>query len=54
MTAFNMARVLVQFPVVTVKVVAGIYFEALRLWLKKTPFYTHPGNKEAPEQAKGA
>jgi len=54
MTTFNMARVLVKFPVVTVKVVAGIYFEALRLWLKKTPFYTHPGNKEAPEQAKGA
>jgi DUF1365 family protein len=54
MTSFNLARVLVQFPLVTIKVVAGIYFEALRLWLKKTPFYSHPGNKEAPEEAKGA
>ena len=54
MTSFNLARVLIQFPLVTVKVVTGIYFEALRLWLKKTPFYSHPGNKEAPEEAKGA
>ena len=50
----NLARVLVKYPLVTIKVVAGIYFEAARLWLKKTPFYSHPGNKEAPEQAKGA
>jgi DUF1365 family protein len=54
MTSYNLARVLIKFPLVTIKVVAGIYFEAMRLWLKKTPFYSHPGNKEAPEQAKGA
>lgn len=54
MTGLNMARVLIRFPVVTLKVVAGIYFEAMRLWLKKTPFYSHPEKKEAPEQAKGA
>lgn len=49
MNSFNLARVLVQYPWITVKVVAGIYFEALRLWLKKTPFYSHPDNKEAPQ-----
>ena len=38
----NMARVLVQYPVVTVKVVAGIYYEALKLLLKRIPFYDHP------------
>lgn len=51
-TSYHLARVLIQFPLVTVKVVTGIYFEAIRLWLKKIPFYSHPdNNKEEPEQA---
>jgi uncharacterized protein len=51
-SSFNLARILVQYPWVTAKVVVGIYFEALRLWLKKTPLYSHPDKKEAPEEAK--
>lgn len=54
MTSLNLARILIQYPWITVKVVAGIYYEAMRLWLKKTPYYPHPDNKEAPTQAKGA
>lgn len=46
MTSLNMARVLSQYPVVTMKVVAGIYFEALRLMLKRIPFYDHPAPRE--------
>ena len=42
----NMARVLVRYPVVTAKVVAGIYFEAMRLLLKRIPFYDHPATGE--------
>jgi len=42
----NMARVLVQYPVITVKVVIGIYYEALKLMLKRIPFYDHPDNSE--------
>jgi len=38
----NMARVLIQYPIVTMKVVVGIYYEALRLLLKRIPFYDHP------------
>jgi DUF1365 family protein len=53
MTSISLARVLIQYPWVTVKVVAGIYYQALRLWLKKTPIYSHPDKKEAPEEAKG-
>jgi hypothetical protein len=53
MTSTSLARVLTQYPWVTVKVVAGIYYQALRLWLKKTPIYLHPDKKEAPEEAKG-
>lgn len=42
----SLAAVLVSFPFMTVKVVAAIYWEAFRLWLKKTPFYTHPGKQQ--------
>ena len=45
-TSMNMARVLIQYPVITMKVVFGIYYEALRLLLKRTPFYDHPVNTE--------
>jgi DUF1365 family protein len=38
----SLARVLMQYPLITVKVVVGIYYEALRLLLKRTPFYDHP------------
>jgi DUF1365 family protein len=48
----SLARVLLTYPLMTVKVVCAIYYQALRLWLKKTPFYTHPENKEAPPAAK--
>jgi DUF1365 family protein len=51
-TSFHLARVLVQYPWVTLKVVVAIYFQALRLWLKKIPLHSHPDdNKEAPKQA---
>jgi uncharacterized protein len=37
-----LARVLVQYPLMTVKVFTMIHWQALRLWLKKTPVYPHP------------
>ena len=42
----NMARVLLQYPVVTAKVVISIYYQALRLLLKRVPFYDHPATSE--------
>jgi DUF1365 family protein len=38
-----LARALLRYPLMTWKVVGGIYFEALRLWLKGVPFLGHQG-----------
>ncbi len=38
---------LLRFPLMTIKVAAAIYWEALRLFLKRAPFYGHPGTASA-------
>jgi DUF1365 family protein len=40
-------RVLLHYPFMTLKVVALIHWQALRLWNKGAPFYTHPAKKAA-------
>lgn len=37
----NLALALLRHPLMTVKVVAAIHFEALRLWLKRVPHHAH-------------
>jgi DUF1365 family protein len=38
----SLARVLWRYPFMTLQVVAGIHWQALRLWLMRTPVYDHP------------
>jgi DUF1365 family protein len=49
-TSAALTRALLAYPFMTVKVVAMIYWQALRLWLRRTPFFDHPpgGTRTAP------
>jgi DUF1365 family protein len=38
----SLRRVLKEHPLMTLRVMSGIYLQALKLWLKKTPLYKHP------------
>jgi DUF1365 family protein len=41
----NLCRALLNFPFMTFKVLFLIHWQALRLLLKRVPFYTHPGSR---------
>lgn len=42
-TRSELLRTLLRQPWMSVKTLAGIHFEALRLWLKRVPIHDHPG-----------
>jgi DUF1365 family protein len=41
-THASLAHALLAFPFITVQVLTAIYWQALRLWLKRIPLFTHP------------
>lgn len=51
LTDASLLKVFFAIPLVTFKVIAAIHYEALRLWLKRIPFYRHPGHPPSSETA---
>lgn len=47
LTSTSMAKVLFTYPVMTMKVAYGIYWQALKIWMKKIPFHSHPGQSSS-------
>ncbi|GAA5524481.1 hypothetical protein Maes01_01038 [Microbulbifer aestuariivivens] len=37
----NLNKILIRYPLMTVKVIIAIYWQAFRLWLKRVPIFTH-------------
>jgi uncharacterized protein len=52
----ELLKALASYPLMTLRVIAAIHWQALQLWLKKVPVYTHPAKLErarAEAAAKG-
>jgi DUF1365 family protein len=50
-TARSLAVVLLRYPLQPLRLHAAIYWQALRLYLKRTPFFTHPAKRPAVSKA---
>ncbi len=50
LTAGALARALVSFPLMTLKVTTLIHWQALKLLIKRTPFHVHPAKRPNQEQ----
>lgn len=45
--SWSLSRVLIVYPFITLKVLVGIYWQAMRLWWKGSPFHQHPDKNKS-------
>lgn len=50
LNSVSLRNVLIAIPSMTIKTVWGIYWQALKLWLKRTPIYEHPANSHQEQK----
>ncbi|MGA9334561.1 MAG: DUF1365 domain-containing protein [Rudaea sp.] len=46
LTAANLARSLLRFPAMSLRIVVAIYWQAFLIFLRRTPVYDHPNSNE--------
>ena len=51
-SAWSLSRVLLFYPLMTLKTFFAIHWQALRLWLKRVPVYDHPAKNIIMERKK--
>lgn len=49
LSSATLSSALLSFPLMTAKVVAAIHWEAVRLWVKRTPFHVHPAKQSVED-----
>ncbi|MDH3282614.1 MAG: DUF1365 domain-containing protein [Gammaproteobacteria bacterium] len=52
MSSASLMLVLVQYPLMTIRVIGAIYYQALKLWFKGVPVHTHPDKSNSRPRPK--